>query len=386
MRSARSLPTYAASFALFGVFAAAAGCTEIFGFERSDLVVQCVHHADCGGPPLVCINNFCTPGCMTTDDCSGHPAYLDGLVCRENACVAKEDGGPPPRAAPDSSPDVAVDANEPDHEASTCGDTTSNVDHCGSCGNACAGRHAQWACVASTCVAVGCESGWSDCNADASDGCEQAQSDDASACGTCANTCRSTICDDMNVCAESLCLNGSCRPLSIPGLLATRENGGETLDGDSFYAFQVHVSPGWLTAFGIITDSLGAISDAGVPTVINPHGYLGLYGDINGQPGQLVAKAAGGQELAIAAGTRQLFPVASPVELTAPYYWIVAVFDQPAFLPNSPGQTKQTITPLNLDGSTLSPLPTTAPPPTFSCEPPADGCSTIPALYIVVAQ
>jgi hypothetical protein len=300
-----SLPRRAAAVGVFAVFVPAAGCTAIFGFERPDLLVECIHQSDC--PTGVCLSNVCTTGCLTDEDCSGPPAYLDGLVCRANACVAEDAG------AKVSPGDGGIDANGVNSEASACGNTTDNVDNCGSCGNACVGKHARWGCAASTCIVLACDPGWGDCNGSASDGCELLVATDAGVCGGCASTCPSTVCDDMNVCAQSLCSSGVCRPLAIPGLLATRGTQSEQLNPSILYAFQVPTSPGSLTAFGIISDSVSGLDEAGVPTVLDSHAYLGLYTDVDGQPGQLKATAAGGQALSIAGGTSQIFSVSPPV-------------------------------------------------------------------------
>lgn len=52
-----------------------------------------------------------------------------------------------------------------------CVDTSNDVEHCGGCGKACEGAHAEYECVASKCELVSCEDGYVDCDANKA-GCE----------------------------------------------------------------------------------------------------------------------------------------------------------------------------------------------------------------------
>jgi hypothetical protein len=75
----------------------------------------------------------------------------------------------------------------------SCGDTTSDVEHCGRCDNDCNADMALASCVDSRCVRA-CASGYGDCNADLSfgnigDGCEIDLANDLAHCRSCGSRC-----------------------------------------------------------------------------------------------------------------------------------------------------------------------------------------------------
>jgi hypothetical protein len=60
--------------------------------------------------------------------------------------------------------------------------------HCGFCGNACSYAHGQGACSGG-CQLASCDAGWGDCDDDASNGCETATSSSVQHCLGCGNAC-----------------------------------------------------------------------------------------------------------------------------------------------------------------------------------------------------
>ncbi|NCQ59708.1 MAG: hypothetical protein GW913_03445 [Myxococcales bacterium] len=76
-------------------------------------------------------------------------------------------------------------------------------DHCGSCSVACATGHGSASCAASACVFGDCDAGYADCDADTSNGCETATRADVNHCGGCG-----TVCDYAN--ANASCTSGTC--------------------------------------------------------------------------------------------------------------------------------------------------------------------------------
>ncbi len=348
----------AAALAVFTPLAApAAGCRDVLELESANPVVECIHASDCAGT-LVCVDNQCVEQCLFDKDCMT-PENPVGLVCRSNLCVPPSDGG--------------------ESEDASCGDTTSSVENCGSCGHVCSGMHLSWTCADSQCVSNGCEMGWEDCNGESADGCET-EGEDASVCNACPEPCTSNICDYLGVCAPGACESGACRAPSVPGLLS--KNGPLSLGvlPNNLLAYQVHVSPGSLTSFGIITDSEFG-PDGGS---IEARALLGLYRDVGGQPHDLVATANDGGTLPLATGRSQIFPVTPPVALTETLYWIVVVADQSIQLSATPGQVTYQHSQYLPDAGGLPPLPPTAPIPDITCSPPSSdfNCNTEPALYI----
>ncbi len=75
---------------------------------------------------------------------------------------------------------------------------------CGQCGNSCAGPHSAGLCLNGTCAAGACEAGFKDCNGIKSDGCETAVSSSATDCGDCGHAC-------MPSHSSGMCMSGTCR-------------------------------------------------------------------------------------------------------------------------------------------------------------------------------
>ncbi len=66
--------------------------------------------------------------------------------------------------------------------------TSTDVNHCGSCPTVCPSAHATPACTTGTC-SMTCVGLWGDCNTTPSDGCEKDLSGDTANCGACNKTC-----------------------------------------------------------------------------------------------------------------------------------------------------------------------------------------------------
>jgi hypothetical protein len=61
--------------------------------------------------------------------------------------------------------------------------------NCGTCGHACAVANGTAGCGAGVCTVVSCNAGFADCNGSAADGCEVATTSDVNNCGACGNAC-----------------------------------------------------------------------------------------------------------------------------------------------------------------------------------------------------
>jgi hypothetical protein len=77
--------------------------------------------------------------------------------------------------------------------------TGSDIDNCGSCGNACSSNHVTPDCITGGC-SLSCYTGYGDCDNDASTGCESDTTSDPNNCGVCYIQCGSGI----------DCVNGRC--------------------------------------------------------------------------------------------------------------------------------------------------------------------------------
>src|SRR6185437_15135352 len=61
--------------------------------------------------------------------------------------------------------------------------------NCGACGAVCVIPHATAACDMGECAIATCDSGWTDCNDDPTDGCEANLQNDPMNCGVCGMAC-----------------------------------------------------------------------------------------------------------------------------------------------------------------------------------------------------
>ena len=101
-----------------------------------------------------------------------------------------------------------------------CLDVRFDPDHCGTCTNACptTGHVATRGCAAGTCSIVKCATGYLDCNAKVSDGCEVDSTSDAMNCGACGKACGSGANCVAGACGcptGMMSCGGTCVPLPV---------------------------------------------------------------------------------------------------------------------------------------------------------------------------
>jgi hypothetical protein len=85
----------------------------------------------------------------------------------------------------------------------TCVDTSNNVSHCGACNRPCNTTNGAAVCTGGACR-ITCNAGFADCNGNAADGCEVNLNTDAGNCGGCGMACSS-------VNGARSCVSGACR-------------------------------------------------------------------------------------------------------------------------------------------------------------------------------
>jgi hypothetical protein len=175
----------------------------------------------CGSCPNACTNpngstactaGACAPVCNTGwGNCNGNPndGCETGTLANLNNCgtcgnVCSSVGGTPSCSAGTCSIACASGFGNCDALVSTgCEANLSNdVNHCGSCTTTCTNAHGATACVASVCTPT-CSANWGNCDGNANNGCE-ASLTTLTSCGACGAGCARTN-------ATASCATGSCQ-------------------------------------------------------------------------------------------------------------------------------------------------------------------------------
>ncbi|MEZ4302193.1 MAG: DNRLRE domain-containing protein, partial [Polyangiaceae bacterium] len=81
---------------------------------------------------------------------------------------------------------------------------------CGACGQACSYANAAGVCSGGTCAPGACDSGFGDCDGDASNGCETSLDDSTASCGACGQAC--SVENGTAACVAGLCGVDTCNP------------------------------------------------------------------------------------------------------------------------------------------------------------------------------
>ncbi len=90
----------------------------------------------------------------------------------------------------------------------------------------CVVAHAQAKCSSGACAVDACNTGWADCNTDASDGCETNQDKDPSHCGSCSTDCLTSLGANY-LCAAGQCVVNTCNPPTTADCDGNPSNGCE---------------------------------------------------------------------------------------------------------------------------------------------------------------
>ncbi len=120
--------------------------------------------------------------------------------------------------------------------------SSTDVNHCGACGNRCDLPQATAGCVAGRCVVRACASGAADCDGNAANGCEVLLSSDRFHCGACGRACAaSETCRSGACVAAPECTGAQARTCSTgrPGVCA---EGSQTCSGDRYGACVARLS------------------------------------------------------------------------------------------------------------------------------------------------
>ncbi len=85
--------------------------------------------------------------------------------------------------------------------------TSASVFNCGACGTVCSSVNGTAACTSGVC-SIACNSGFGNCDNDASNGCESSLQNDVLHCGSCTTACN--LAHAVNACVGGACAIGSC--------------------------------------------------------------------------------------------------------------------------------------------------------------------------------
>ncbi len=178
-----------------------------------------------------CSNGVCQPTCATGfADCDGNPrngCETDIRTSTGNcggcglACTNANGGTSCVNGA--CSPVCSAGAGNCDGNANNGCETNlnNNTSHCGSCGNGCTNSHGGTACVAGNC-SPSCAAPWAVCGGDPDDGCNVNTSSNVNHCGSCGNVCgpkanTAGVACATSACSITACASGYTNPNGIYG-------------------------------------------------------------------------------------------------------------------------------------------------------------------------
>lgn len=153
-----------------------------------------------------------------------------------------------------------------------------NVNHCGACGKRCDSlapdSTTKWDCVSGTCIVGQCQTGYADCDGNASNGCETDTRTDAMHCGACLNSvCKYPVCA-QGVCAETFTAGRA----DVPSDPATVPDANLiTLPTNTIWVWQTSLKANdEVVALGAITNRRGLL----FPGTFR----MALYDELDGMP------------------------------------------------------------------------------------------------------
>jgi hypothetical protein len=195
------------------------GATSLRCNTTTRQCVACVVDAHCP-PGNLCVGELCVPGCSNTQACptgqtccagacvdpQGNTAHCGGcgMTCAvANAAPACANG----TCAVGMCTGAFADCNATPGDGCEI-DTRTALAHCGACGSACATRaNAQATCEGGACRYV-CDAGFADCDGDPANGCEVDTRSSTAHCGSCGRACslpNATATCAMGACAVATC-------------------------------------------------------------------------------------------------------------------------------------------------------------------------------------
>ncbi len=158
--------------------------------------------------------------------------------------------------------------------------TTASAQHCGVCGNACAGPNSSQTCIGGACQVTACTGSFSNCDNVSSNGCETDLSTSATSCGACGVTCAAGRTCTVGRCATSSFAGYSVTaltPVDIPFVDACALPGAQRLLPNVDDDFESGTIPFDVEYWGATTRDY----------LVNSNGVLGignLYFNINAIP------------------------------------------------------------------------------------------------------
>ncbi len=248
------------------------------------LCVPCTQAEDtCPDGQYCTSQNDCIVGCTNEDDCPGvtvcDPAINQCVNCAMDTdcpsgsiCVAAT-------CSPGCSPQQACQAGFTCC-GSKCYDLLNDVDHCGTCPNACeAPENADVECNNGQCVMGACAAGWADCNGDATDGCEHSTLEDGPCLCTPGTTqpCYLGAPGTINVgvcqggtktCAPSGASYGPCMGQILPSYEICANGVDEDCDGTADNAIDAD-GDGWSYCNGDCNDNSALVNPGALEVIAN---------------------------------------------------------------------------------------------------------------------
>ncbi|MBK8258485.1 MAG: hypothetical protein IPK82_38230 [Polyangiaceae bacterium] len=170
-------------------------------------------------------------------------------------------------------------------------DTTADIMNCGGCNVVCpTPMNGTPSCAASACTLGTCDAGYANCNNNAADGCEFNTQSDANNCGGCGIKCHSGMCSNAAcVCQKSVLLLPDDSPTGSAVLATALTAAGFTVTTAAVPSYQYNGTNPALTNFGaVIVLSGGPSGQASVTTDMPVAGQQAILDFVNVAGGGLV--------------------------------------------------------------------------------------------------
>ena len=226
----------------------------------------------CGANETTCTPDGGASYCANTQSDNANCGACGTACVGQQSCIAGKCTAPSSTCSADELV-CGGDGGAADGGATYCANTQVDISNCGACGAVCGSTHATPECLKGKCTEV-CATGYSNCDNNAANGCEVQTATDVNNCGTCGNACAAGIPCSQGVCQYPECTTAL--PYNADGFTQATPIGGGTGEENlgttpQWYRF-TGSSHDMLTSAPVLPDAGASACGAGVMGWLNLNG------------------------------------------------------------------------------------------------------------------